>query len=496
MERKKAKPKPAGAAIHRDQNLDLREFLRLRKQAEESARGVERRFRVVADSLNEMILYVDAGLRIRYSNRAYDQLWGIPREDLIGRYLPDMIGRKAYRQRGPYLDRALGGQPTTFEGYLVCKGRKTRYVRADFIPDLGEDGKVAGLFIVKKDLTDLKQAEEKFQTIIDSAPDAMILIEEDGKIALVNSATERLFGHQRADLAGQLVEILVPNGLRERHVSHRELYYVAPKARLMGEELKLFGLRKDGSEFPVEVSLSPLRTNGTILTCAIVRDISSRLALEQQRRLAEIMEERGRMARDVHDTLAQGFAGIVVQLQAAEASYLSRPEEAFRHVTSALELAQTNLNEARRSVLSLSEGQVEAVNLPESLEALVGRLRTETTIPLQFSIHGTPRRLDASIEENLLGIARQAINNSIQHSQAKEMGVELAFQKARVRLRVSDDGRGFLISLAGDGFGLKSMRDRARQCGAKLDIVSKRGQGTRITITVPIGHPPREKGAP
>lgn len=469
-------------------NVHLRDELAHRKNAEETAQGMERRFRVVADSLNERIFYVDADLRIQFSNRPNELWWGIPRESLIGRYLPDLIGAKAYQQRRYCVEGALAGRPMTFEGYAEYEGRPTRYIRADFIPEFGKDGKVTGLYVVKKDMTELKQAEEKFQAIIESAPDAIVLTDEDGRIVLVNGQAESLFRWYRDDLMGKPVEVLLPARFRKQHVSHRASYLLNPSARPMGEKMDLFCLRANGSEVPVEVNLSPLRTSSTVMTCAIIRDVSQQRALAQERKQTAVLGERHRLARDVHDTLAQGFAGVVVQLEAAEASYIGRPEEALRHVTYARELAQSNLDEARRSVLSLSERQVETPDLAEALQELVGRLREITPIRLELSVRGKPRRLDASIEENLLGITRQAIDNAIQHSRAKTISAELAFEKERVRIQISDDGRGFAPSKARGGFGLRSMQDRARQCGGKLDLVSKPGKGTRVAVAIPLGR--------
>jgi signal transduction histidine kinase len=295
---------------------------------------------------------------------------------------------------------------------------------------------------------------------------------------------------------GQPFEILLPESSRQQYASHTVSYVLGPDARPNGSGLDLFGLRKDGTEFPMEVRLSPLRAADTMLVSAIVRDVSEQRAQAKENQQAAVIDERHRMARDVHDTLAQGFAGVVVQLQAAESAFKSRPEEALSHITRARHLAQSNLGEARKSVLSLTEQQVETAGLAESVQELVARLQAETQIRLELSIQGTPRRLDASIEENLLGIARQAIDNAIQHSHANEIRVELAFKKTGVRLQVTDDGRGFEPSAVPRGFGLKSMKDRARHCGGKFELETKPGKGTRIAVAIRLRRPPgRERPA-
>jgi PAS domain S-box-containing protein len=303
-----------------------------------------------------------------------------------------------------------------------------------------------------------------------------------------------LFGYRRDDLIGQSIEILLSERFRKQHASRLAAYMKNAQAEPTGADLDLWGLRKDGGEFPIEVSLSPLtpKDGSAPLISSIIRDVSRQRALSEQLRQTALLEERNRMARDVHDMLAQGLTGIVLQLETAEEEFKKDAPGSLRHIARARELARSTLEEARQSTQSLSPPTAGKKNLVDSIRGLVQRFGSETPIKMGFSLSGTPREVDGGVEENLTRVAQQAITNALQHSQATRIRVELKFSKNELKLRVTDNGKGFVPSAVSDGFGLRSMRERVKGLRGNFNLESKPGKGTQIDAQVPVSQPAEE----
>ena len=209
--------------------------------------------------------------------------------------------------------------------------------------------------------------------------------------------------------------------------------------------------------------------------------------LIEQQREAAILKERTRMARDIHDTLAQGFTGVIVQMEAAEEALLEEDSEhAIGHVHRARQLARESLREARRSVHALRPQALEKAPFADALEAIIKNTAAGTALRTEFRITGKPRELAPLVEENLLHIGQEALTNSLKHAHATKFEARLSFNPDAVYLQLQDNGDGFNVGNSnGGGFGLIGMKERAEQIGATVDVTSKPGAGTSIVAVSP-----------
>lgn len=210
----------------------------------------------------------------------------------------------------------------------------------------------------------------------------------------------------------------------------------------------------------------------------------TRRELEQASRQAGVLEERQRLAREIHDTLAQGFASIVVQLEAAEMA-AENETSAAHYLEQARKAAREGLSEARRMVWAMRPEILENTSLPEALQRLLRRWQEETGIHAQFTLTGEPRPLHPELEVGLLRIAQEALTNVRKHAKARHTTLTLSYLDDLVLMDIQDDGVG-LQPVASGGFGLRSMRERVDALGGQMTVESEAGLGTTLAVSLPL----------
>lgn len=231
-----------------------------------------------------------------------------------------------------------------------------------------------------------------------------------------------------------------------------------------------------------EIDLAQALANQAMLMIQFAR-------LSTQSRETAVIAERNRIARDIHDTLAQGFTGVIVQLEAAEDANLQGfPKEAGQHLDRARSLARESLNEARRSVQALRPQALDDSDLSDALDDLFRKMTAGTGLVSEFTVLGVSRSLRPEWETNLFHIGQEILTNALRHARAMRFTATLAFLPGEVSLDLRDDGRGFDPSLRNDGYGLLGIRERVEGMGGRLVVQSLVGQGTTVLITLPLSE--------
>src|SRR6266404_6035462 len=254
-------------------------------QVSRQAKLMEGKYRQLLESTPDAIVMVNITGRIVLVNSQAETMFGYASGELSGRPI-EMLLPNRFRTAHLGHRARFFGEPRTrsmgagFELYGLRKSGEEFPVEISLSPLETEEG--ALVMSAVRDATERKKADQKFRGLLESAPDAMIIVDRSGEVVLVNSQAVSLFGWQREELLGKNIDSLVPARFRDNHPGHRANFFANPKVRSMGAGFDLYGLRKDGTEFPVEISLSPLETEEGLFVSSAIRDISDRRKAEQK----------------------------------------------------------------------------------------------------------------------------------------------------------------------------------------------------------------------
>lgn len=381
------------------------------------------------------------------------------------------------------------------DGHAVWFHCEAKMVRQD-------DGRPWFIHGVAFDITDLKRAEEAqhksesmLRGLFEFAPDTIVVVNHKGNIVQVNTQVDKMFGYSPSELIGQSIEALLPERFRGPHVEYRSDYIAEPHTRTMGAGLKLYGRRKDGSEFPVDIMLSPMQSEDGAMVIAVVRDITRRAKAEESlrdyahhlkflsSRLMEVQEtERRNIARELHDEIGQLLTGLKLTL---EMGARLPPTETRLSLQQAQNLVNELMARARKLSLDLRPAMLDDLGLVPTLLWHIEHYQAQTRVQVNFRHSGLEgRRFSAAVETAAYRIVQEALTNVARHANVGNALVRVWTTETTLSIQVEDSGIGFdsQIVLAGkDTSGVAGMRERAVLLGGQLTIESSALTGTRLT---------------
>ncbi|MDZ4406171.1 PAS domain S-box protein [Prosthecobacter sp.] len=333
----------------------------------------------------------------------------------------------------------------------------------------------------------LQASEQRAATIVETAVNAIVTIDENCIIETANTATERLFGYKIGEIIGRNISMLMPQPYRARHDSYVRNYLRTGVKRIIGIGREVVGQRKDGTVFPIDLSVGEaVLPSGRRIFTGIIRDLTERKALEDK--ILHISEEEQvRIGQDIHDDLCQQLAAIGCLAKVAQKNLSKSGSPEARSLEEIVHLVSKANTRARETSRGLMPVVLDAGGLMAALEELAESTARAYEIKCDFRYDNPVQVQDTQMAVQLFRIAQEAVSNAVKHSQANRINVHLARQSGNIVLTVRDNGVGIPDKASkGTGMGLLTMSHRAQMMGGAIHVLPRSAGGTQVTCSVPV----------
>ena len=383
----------------------------------------------------------------------------------------------------------LGSEVIGVGEFFSCEIRQRDDEMLAMLAGIGSD---IGQLIERKQKEEaLRESEDRFRTLAETASDAIITIDEAGFIVFVNPAVEKVFGYPPEQMIGHDLTMLMPEYLRHLHRAGLQRYQETGKKHISWEAVELPGLHQTGREIPLELSFGEFVRNERRYFTGIVRDVSERRqaaeALQRSRedRFRELERVRRRIATDLHDDIGSSLTQISIMSEVAQ----NRGDGDNTQELAMIANSSRELVDAMSDIVWAINPQKDHLSdLKQRMRRFAADVLTARNIELDFRapLDETDIALGANIRREVFLIFKETVNNVVKHSCATRAEIDFRIADGQLRLRVSDNGRGFDTNSESEGHGLMSIRERTTALGGKIQVESEPGQGTTTNLRVPL----------
>lgn len=349
----------------------------------------------------------------------------------------------------------------------------------------------------------LQESEARMRAIFDTAVDAIVTIDERGIIDRINHAAERVFGYLETEVTGKNVTMLMPSPYREMHDGYLTHYRETGEKRIIGIGREVTGQRKNGTTFPMELSVAEMRFGDRRMFTGMVRDISERKHAEEALRQSQLElrrlsahqeqlkeQERKRIAQEIHDELGALLTGIKAYVSVSIDRATKAGAEADPLLVETASLADTAIKAVRRVITDLRPSVLDQLGVWAALEWYADQIEDRSGLDCICSIDASALEVELDHERStmLFRVVQEALTNVVRHAEASSVSVEAKCKDGFITVRIEDDGKGIDTDrlLNRDSWGLLGMYERSHHFGGDLRITGTPGQGTQVVLRLPL----------